>query len=136
MVSTPEQFNALREDGKDTIASQTSAPKLKLEASNAAKEKEPSDGTDNESVVSESSETTQYESSEDGTQVCKYGSYCRIPLPKKARNAKAYVSRVADLRLSVHSITIGKEFVQTSYQDSCATHNFLSPEYSREPRGS
>jgi len=132
MVSTPEQFNAQREDGKDTIASQTSAPKLKLEASNAAKEEEPSDGTDNESVVSESSETTQYESSEDGTQVCKYGSYCRIPLPKKARNAKAYVSRVADLRLSVHSITIGKEFVQTSYQDSCATHNFLSPEYSRE----
>ena len=46
--------------------------------------------------------------------------------------AKAFVSKVADMRLCAHSITIGKEFVETSYQDSCATHNFLSPEYSNE----
>jgi hypothetical protein len=51
---------------------------------------------------------------------------------KVFNKAKAFVSRAADMRLCAHSITIGKEFVETSYQDSCATHNFLSPEYSNE----
>ena len=54
------------------------------------------------------------------------------PLQENNNKAKAFVSRAADMRLCAHSITIGKEFVETSYQDSCATHNFLSPEYSNE----
>ena len=55
-----------------------------------------------------------------------------IPSLKKKKNAKAFLSKVADQRLCVNSITIGNEFVETSYQDSCATHNFLSPRYSDE----
>jgi hypothetical protein len=78
------------------------------------------------------SETTDNGEEKEEFNVAPPESAGSIPSLKKKKNAKAFLSKVADQRLCVNSITIGNEFVETSYQDSCATHNFLSPRYSDE----
>ena len=78
------------------------------------------------------SETTDNGEEKEEFNVALPESAGNMPSLKKKKNAKAFLSKVADQRLCVNSITIGNEFVETSYQDSCATHNFLSPRYSDE----
>ena len=78
------------------------------------------------------SEITGSESDGIAHRVTLQGNASGANPSNEKKRAKAFLSKVADQRLCVNSITIGNEFVEQSYQDSCATHNFLSQKYSDE----
>ena len=89
-------------------------------------------GKELDSTETTESETTESEKDSVTLTADLHRNASGANLHKEKKRAKAFLSKVADQRLCVNSITIGNEFVEQSYQDSCATHNFLSRKYSEE----